>query len=178
MKKIGLIVVGVAVVATVIYFAMANKKEESSSDSSTTGQENSQSNDQPSPAAQKTSLKDLVAGVSQQCTYNDGHTEGTVYTSGGKARMEITSVTNGITASFHAIMDGTTYYQWADGQPNGFKFEVNKSSTGSAGPSQNVDVNQQVDYNCQNWPVDASKFVLPANMEFMDISSFTPPTGN
>ncbi len=177
-KTLG-IIGAIVVIALVVYFAMANKGPKNEESNTQPTSQNDSSNDTDTQTGtQKNSLKGLLGMNAQQCTYSEGQSQGTVYTANGKARMDITSVTNGVSASSHAIIQDNTYYGWVDGQTNGFKFSTAKSASGSAGSNQNVDVNKEVDYNCSGWTVDATKFALPANITFMDMSSIKIPTGN
>jgi hypothetical protein len=169
-------IVAVIVIALVGYFAMANKGNEGQEANNQNNQAQNSNTDNDEP--QKTSLKGLLSSGSQQCTYSDAQSSGTVYTANGKARIDMSSVTNGVTTNSHAIVDNQTYYGWVDGQPSGFKFSIAQSSTGSAGSNQNVDVDKQVDYDCDGWSVDNSKFNLPANVQFTDLSSFQVPGSN
>jgi hypothetical protein len=171
-------VVAVIVIAAVVYFAMAKKDDTTNTETNTQTNENQNTNPPPPSGAQTNSLKGLLAGGAQKCTYSDANIQGTVYTANGKARIDMSSVTNGVTMSNHAIMDGQTYYGWVDGQPSGFKFSINQSSAGSVGSNQNVDINQQISYDCSSWSTDNSMFSVPTTVQFMDLSSYQMPTGN
>jgi hypothetical protein len=169
------ILIGVAVVIVIglgIYFATKPKGTEESVQTNT-NQEQTQNTENLNEETEEspTSLKDLMAGSTRTCTYTDGQNTGTVYAANGKARLDMTSVTNGVSSSMHAVIDSNNYYGWIEGQPSGFKFSIAQSSTGSAGPNQNVDINKQIDYDCSSWNVDASKFNLPSGVTFTDYSS-------
>jgi hypothetical protein len=173
MNKIVAIVLGLVVLGGIVYFAMANRN---STEPVSTQKEQKNTETTPTSNVQKSSLKNLVAQGNQQCTYQDGQTSGTVYTSNGKARMDFTSVANGVSMSSHSIIDSDTYYAWVDGQTTGFKISINQTAQGSVGSNQNVDVNRTMDYNCSSWSPDNSKFSLPTGITFTDMSSFKLPS--
>ena len=55
-----------------------------------------------------------------------------------------------------------------------------KSAATNAQNNQSVNINQNVNMNCGQWTVDNSKFTVPANIKFSDMSRFFPqgqPTG-
>lgn len=168
MKKGVGIVLAIIVIALIAYFAFGRKGSDTTEQSNTTS--SSQSSDQSSNSTKTSSLKSLISSGNQSCTYNDGQTTGVVYTANGKARMDFTSTTNGVSTASHSVIDGDIYYSWIDGQPSGFKFSMNQSTTGSAGSNQNVDVNKETNYNCSSWSPDNSKFVLPTGVTFTDLS--------
>ena len=78
----------------------------------------------------------------------------------------------------NAIGDGETMYVWND-QGIALKMtmpkedEVAKDAQTEATDVQTetTDVNQEVDYRCGGWTGDQDKFKLPANIEFVDVSS-------
>jgi hypothetical protein len=56
-----------------------------------------------------------------------------------------------------------------------------KNAAGNAQTNQAVNMNQQVDMQCGAWTVDDSKFTIPANVNFTDMSNLmkqaAPSTG-
>ncbi len=174
-KKVLGVIGAIVVIGLVVYFMTAKKGvDEPANQETNTQTETNDTSNQPQTTSQNNSLKGLLASGSQKCTYSDAQSQGTVYTANGKARMDMSTVTNGVTSSMHAVIDGTTYYSWVDGQPSGFKFSTT-AATGSAGTNQNVDLEKKIDYNCDSWSADVSMFVLPANVQFTDLSSFKVP---
>ena len=129
------------------------------------------------------SLKELVtSGASQQCTFNNPDSKesmGTVYVSGGKVRGDFTVSVQGKDMTTHMIGDGTNSYIWTDGQTTGIKMafdpatEVQNSNTPTQ--SNGVDVNAKMNYNCESWTADQSKFEVPTTVTFTGIN--VPKTG-
>ena len=170
-----MVLVGVVIVAAAAFFLMKGDGDDSATntENNTTQVNVNDSNGQvqPSSSTKSASMKDLMAGESQTCTYSDAGYTGTVYVANNKMRMDYTGTSNGVTVTSHSIIDGNVYYSWIDGQPNGFKFDVSKTGAGQAGPNQNVDINRTFDYNCSAWSVDNSKFTLPAGVQFTDFAA-------
>ena len=127
---------------------------------------------------QKKSLKDLMGlGTNQQCTFKDATGNGgTVYVSGTKVRGDFASTTNGTSISSHMVSDGKTTYMWMDGQTQGFKTSLDAVAQPDLTAKQQpaVDVNQQLDYNCGAWTVNASVFALPTGIDFIDPAALMP----
>ncbi|MEO8065822.1 MAG: hypothetical protein ABI643_03135 [Candidatus Doudnabacteria bacterium] len=132
-------------------------------------------------SAKPTSLKGLLSAGDQICTYSDGQNSTVVYVASGKERVDITSKNDNVTTNMHTIMDGTASYTWIDGQTTGFKTMMNAQNNESLGQNpgasseQQVDINRQLNYNCLNGSSDSSKFKLPANVKFMDLSTMKIP---
>jgi cytoskeletal protein RodZ len=176
MNKVIIGIIGSIVIVLGIYFATAQKGTDSTQDqtNNTQTQQETGNNTQDTSNA-PSSMKELLSADNQTCTYTDGQNTGTVYAANGKVRMDMTSVTNGVSINTNAIMDSQTYYSWVDDQPNGFKFHLGQSTTGSAGSNQNVDINKEFDYTCSDWNVDVSKFELPAGVTFSDYTTMQAP---
>ncbi|MFA5961316.1 MAG: hypothetical protein WC848_01365 [Parcubacteria group bacterium] len=138
------------------------------------------------------SIKDLLAkGSNMQCAWSStdesGKVSGTVYVSGDKFFQDFstTQVELGEIKSY-LLNDGEWIYQWNSMSKMGTKMktsevekmaeDVQKNSPVDTNikPNEegrrNIDLNDKVDYNCQKWNVDASKFVLPADIQFNDFS--------
>lgn len=130
------------------------------------------------------SLRDLwTLGNNQTCTFSDTTTgnNGVVYVSSGSMRGDFTSMVNGTSTDSHMIVAGDAMHMWVDGQPSGFKSSLTQLENLGSNPSapKTVDLDQQVDYDCNSWSVDASKFAVPSDIEFMDMSAMMesmPPT--
>lgn len=138
------------------------------------------------------SLKDLMTkGEDAQCTWSSGSdvakSSGTVYVNGNKFYQEF-STTQGELGEIksYILNDGEWVYQWNSMSKMGTKMqasEVKKMADDAQKNSpidmdikpneegrRNIDLNNKVDYNCQKWNVDASKFVLPSDIQFNDLS--------
>jgi hypothetical protein len=138
------------------------------------------------------SLKDLMArGADTQCTWsstNEGaKIGGTVYVSGTKFYQEFSSTDskNGSELKSYILNDGTWIYQWSALSKVGTKMkmdevkklaeEAQKKISNDAIDKQdvennNVNLDNEFDYNCQKWTVDVSRFQLPTDIQFNDLS--------
>ena len=122
------------------------------------------------------SLRDLwTLGNNQTCTFSDTTTgnNGIVYVSSGSMRGDFTSTVNGTNTDSHMIVMDDTFYMWTEGQPSGFKSSLTQFENLDSNPNapKTVDLDQQVDYDCNSWNVDASKFTVPTTVEFTDMSA-------
>lgn len=126
------------------------------------------------------SLQQLVAaGNPVTCTFSTttstGSQSGTIYISNGMVVGDF--VANDPSAgaiNAHMIMRDQTNYVWTSASTQGFKSTV--GVTGSTqDQSQGVDYSAQMNYSCQAWNPDTSKFNLPANISFMTTASYTSP---
>lgn len=112
----------------------------------------------------------LSAGTNQECTFSsDTMTAGTVTISGDKMRGSFTA--NNQTSDM--IKDGEWVYIWSSAMPQGIKtkFDLSAAASADVNAQKYVDTNQQVNYDCKPWSVDASKFELPEGVTFTDISA-------
>jgi hypothetical protein len=135
------------------------------------------------PQLSKGSIAGIVAhGGSVACTISHAgkeQTQGTIYASGGKVRGDFTAQGSKGPIESHMFSDGTTMYVWSSARPQGIKMAMlapGKPSAGtpSAAPGGNSQAqlyNDTVDYSCAPWTVDATKFALPQNVSFMDVSA-------
>ncbi len=121
------------------------------------------------------SLKEMIAsGVSQQCTFSDdssgAQTAGTVYVGGGKVRGDFSATSGGTVMGMHMIADGTTMHTWIDGMTSGFSMNM-AAAQSSTNTQQSFDSDKKIDYRCEPWTVDASRFVLPSDITFQDMAA-------
>lgn len=148
-------------------FFFLNKNKSNSS------QQMTQESEAETEMAEARSFKDLMSLTSsQQCTFQDTETgsNGTVYGGNRKVRGDFTTNANGQTVGSHVISDGQTVYVWTDGQTQGFKMSIAKIESMTPDTTQNsVDFNKKVDYDCDSWSVDSSKFELPSGIQFQSI---------
>lgn len=128
----------------------------------------------PADSTTKGSIKSLLAaGKNVNCTisYPDAGSTGTVYVSGQKMRGDFNMMVEGKPMESHMIQDGTYVYSWTGSQ--GAKFKVDetlKASPVPGGQQQNVDLDKEVDYKCSSWSADNSKFTVPTDVKFVDMS--------
>lgn len=122
----------------------------------------------------KGSLKSLLGlGKNVNCTftYPDAGSTGTVYVSGQKMRGDFNMMVEGKQMESHMIQDGTYAYSWTGSQGAKFKIDQNlKASPVSGGQQQSVDLEKEVDYKCSPWSADNSKFTVPTDVKFVDMS--------
>jgi hypothetical protein len=134
------------------------------------------------------SLNDLLAlNKPQKCTWEqtigDKTISATIYINGKSFKQELPM---GEAGTFYGMSDGTSFYSWSDKTPNGVKMnmsEANKTAEDlkkdnpTLGESA-VDLNKNYNFKCVNWTVDASKFVVPTDISFVDLADFTKDLGN
>lgn len=125
------------------------------------------------------SLVDLINGGSNvTCNFNtpadeNGYaSKGTIYISSGNMRGDFINTINGKTTNMSMIRNGNDNYIWGDEVETGIKMtlsteELTKETNEG---SKYVDLNQKLDYKCNPWGVDKSKFNPPTNIKFTDFS--------
>jgi hypothetical protein len=140
----------------------------------------------------KASLKDLMdknkaLKCSWQATDEDGNQmKGITYVQGKKFRQDVTITLpeekNGLKEmEVHSISDGQWMYTWNSVQPEmGMKINLAKaqeqasqyatSSETNQQPNyqQGPDLNKKVEYKCEAWQPNESKFTPPSDINFMD----------
>lgn len=170
-KKIVIVIV-IVIVLLGAYFATRSKK-----DSNQTMSENQATGEVKQDTSNKgqKSMKDFLSfSGSQKCTVSysqEGYqTTGVAYVANGKMRGEYTATMNGQTTKPQFISDGQTIYSWQEGEATGFKMTVTATQTAEAEKQNTVNMDQQVDYDCENWSTDNSKFTPPSNVKFTDYS--------
>jgi hypothetical protein len=184
-KKVMWAIGAIIVAALVIYLIVMAKGKSGNGNNTDSANVNSSQSANSSGSAgananvqanNESSLKQLLAaGVSQKCTFSDNGSQGTFYVSSGKSRGDFSSTVAGKATTTHMISDGKTSYVWVDGQPQGFKMSFDAASqqqaNASASAPKGVDVNKTLDYHCEAWSADSSMFSMPANIQFMDLST-------
>lgn len=171
--------VGVVVIAAGAYFMMG-----SSSQSSLSSDEMNERNAQVSESSVGTMADIMARGGAWKCTVSttaSGVTSGgTVYVADGKVRGDFTSqVPQAGTVEVHMIADGTYAYTWTNMMKTGFKMSTAKPAETNDTPTAYAQdfYNAKYDYQCSPWTADASKFVLPTDITFNDMSSMMPAAG-
>jgi hypothetical protein len=152
------------------YFAVKSDKVEKNDNQETVVKNEEQ------PSNKKMAFSEFAKqGGAYKCEVkqNAGGVEssGVVYIGGEKIRGEFDSIVQGkIIQTFFIVRDGYSH-TWTSMYPNmGFKAkvsadtEVNTNTQTSGTYSWNV--NQIGDYDCDSWALDASKFILPAGVNF------------
>jgi hypothetical protein len=126
-----------------------------------------------------TILSLLSGGQNVNCaiTYPDNKGTGSIFVSDKKFAGDFTMKdSSGKETIGHMISDGTFMYIWSSAMPTGIKMnlEVAKNAATNAQNNQGIDVNQKVGLNCSPWLPDNSKFTVPTNIRFTDMSKFFP----
>lgn len=186
LQKIVVLCVGLAVVGVGVWYVTSNGSETASTnteeESVPTAAENAPLDDSFRGVG---SLQDLLTrGDSFMCTYRvgdeNGTMEGTSYIDGQneRYRMDGTGNWDGSTGQFGAIVDATTMYWWAD-TPEGTmgmimpvsETDTTVSAESEVAANQPITPDQDVQYDCAPWSVDASVFTPPADIEFTDMAA-------
>lgn len=129
-----------------------------------------------SEAGSTTFAQFIAAGGSRSCDVVVDNpaapASGVVYVSGTDIRADFTArpvTAGGMSVSAHMIQTGGYVYSWTDMIPQGVKVAV-ASGTGAAA-SQGFDMDAEVSYDCTPWIPDASKFMVPENVTFMEVNA-------
>lgn len=178
---IAIIVVVIILLGGIGWFATQNESDNTSTQSSSSQNSDSKS------SVTKGSLTSLSTGKkAQECTMSysgaNGSGTGTMYTDGnGRGRMHLDLKTEkGNVAQTDQIMKDNKAYSWTTTgeQTFGMVMDLSKmnsqqsqaqaqSQSGNSSPTPS----QDFDINCKDWKVDESKFAVPANVNFMDLSN-------
>lgn len=133
------------------------------------------------------SLIDLLTlGQNTTCTFattddSGSQTSGLVFASAGGNKLsgefELTDPEGSVTTS-HVISDGEYSYFWSSELEEGIKVKLDPEDTslfgktsGESRTSFGIDEKEPVDFNCQPWVVDNSKFVPPSHIEFKEFEA-------
>lgn len=168
---IGLAVGAVVIIAAAGVFLLNSKKQQPATTSETP--ETSVTNTDTQPR----SLRELMSFANNQtCTFTDDQgNSGVVYVSDNKMRGDFQSSLNGENTESHMLINGNDMYLWFADNPEGFKtsLESVKDLQAEQGDDEpkTVDIDKQVDYECQNWTVDQSVFQVPTDVKFTDYSA-------
>lgn len=108
-------------------------------------------------------------------------TKGTVYVSGTNVRGDFTTVAAGKTVDSHMLKLDNKVYVWGGGMEQGMVMDATTmSGTGSdpAMTGSGKEMQQEYGWNCVATGSDASKFVKPTNIEFMDLGAMMQGMGS
>ena len=169
-KKIWYWIAGVIIVVIIIVVAMSAGKSTPSNVTHTTA------------AAAQQSLHELISsGITQTCTFSiaaatatSSSMTGTIYTTSGGMYGDFarTDSTGKITTAHMIIVNGEDYL-WSDALSKGIKMPWSAAnSTALANKYGNIDMEQPATYSCTSWTPDQSKFTLPTDIQFIDVSGF------
>lgn len=122
------------------------------------------------------SIASLLSGgknVNCSITYPDNKGTGTIFVSDKKFAGDFTTKdASGKETIGHTISDGTNIYVWSAAMTTGIKMNLvdAKNTAQNTQNTQSFDVNQKVGLNCSPWLPDNSKFTVPTNIKFQDVS--------
>jgi hypothetical protein len=124
-------------------------------------------------------IKDLLAGgKTQTCTitYPNNAGTGTIYLADKKMSGNFTiREFNGKQITGNMVSDGTYMYTWSTDANMGIKMNLAETQkqvqSTTNGQNSSVDINQKVDMKCSSWNVDNSKFTVPTNIKFTDMTN-------
>lgn len=128
----------------------------------------------------KTLLGLMALGDEMKCTYSyedeAGATEGRVYIAGGKSRSDYTVKTAEGEDFSGSVITGDEYsYVWGSMMEGGLKMkrvdEVDQETEGAPVTSDYAKLDEEMNYQCEPWVADQSKFTPPSNVEFRDLGA-------
>ncbi|KKR78314.1 MAG: hypothetical protein UU23_C0001G0078 [Candidatus Curtissbacteria bacterium GW2011_GWA1_40_9] len=119
-------------------------------------------------------LIDKDENVTCSVKYLDNEMSGTVYIAGGKVRGDFTTAEIGEMPENHMIQNGEYTYIWTN-LNQGIKMKISEEATQvSPSPqstaSKPLDLDEQIEMDCDKWSVDESMFVPPSDVSFSDLS--------
>lgn len=179
-----MVIVGAVVVGG--YFILKSSPQETETNPAVTG-ENSADLETINPGGTRPADEKKMAfsefikqGGSYKCEVkqylSDIDNSGTVYMSGGNIRGEFSTIAEGRTMSTTFIVKDGYSYTWSSLLPNmGFKTKA-VETVGADAVTENSgtygwNATQIGDYNCEPWSADASKFIIPTDITFKDVSA-------
>jgi len=173
MKNIGVIIAAIIVILLVavggVFFLKYSKAPAQTQSTNTQAAK-------PTTNPTSDSILSLISGgktVSCSITYPDNKGTGNIYVSDKKFAGDFTTKdTSGKETAGHMISDGTFMYIWSAAMPTGIKVNLEnaKNMAQNSAVSRSFDVNQKVDMKCSPWLADNSKFTVPTNIKFQDMS--------
>ncbi|MEA1925764.1 MAG: hypothetical protein U9M90_00760 [Patescibacteria group bacterium] len=189
MKKILLITLLFVVSISLFGCSLLGKKESNEKQKTESQKQDQQKTEKPSSDADQNkeesffgSMQDLMArGKFLKCTYKENLSDGSesevvMYISGNKVRTEMEINTDtGEAIESHMIIDKDWMYMWNSFTPNGTKMNIKEMSKKEDVSDSDVNkgmtnLAKETDYKCRTWIPDNSKFTVPSDIEFMDIT--------
>lgn len=171
MKLIAAAVVVILIVAAGAFLMMSKRGQEAQPTTVTQDQTSNES----STTGSIKSLLGSGRNVTCTITYPENGGSGTIFVANTKMRGDFTTVADTNTVESHMVSDGQFMYMWSGNQGTKISIEEATKVSGSPSPgttqSQGADINENVDMKCSSWSVDESKFAIPADVKFTDLSS-------
>lgn len=127
---------------------------------------------------------DLIARAgSWKCdvavSVEEAPSQGTVYVSDGKIHADFTAqveAMGGKSVRTQMIQTDGYVYTWSDMTSQGYKMEIPEGEAQADAP-QGISYDSRVTYDCAPWVADASLFVPPSTITFMEIGVPELPEG-
>lgn len=118
--------------------------------------------------------RNITCDFSYVAEDTNGAAAGTIQVSGERMRGDFEMEQAGETYYSHMIQDGDMIYTWSESPMGDFAIvmpieEGEDVEADTQEYSRPVSMNNDVDYNCRAWDVDASVFVPPSDIEFMSM---------
>jgi len=127
----------------------------------------------------ETTMRSLLSkGENLVCTFSriddESDIQGTVYISGsgGEIRGDYTIQTRAVSdMEAHMVKQNNTIYAWSSMSSQGTMMSTDENAPAESESSSAIDMDEKVEFKCDSWNPDPSKFELPSNIEFMDMSA-------
>lgn len=122
--------------------------------------------------------RNLTCDFTHVAEETGGAVAGTVYISGERLRGDFEMEQAGMVYKSHMIHDDETIYTWTESDQGmvAMKFPNTDDDGGLIDDGQaddrSMSLDEAVEYDCRPWSVNASAFVPPSDIEFMDFESF------
>ena len=190
-QTIVIAVVLLLVAASGYYFV--NSSSEQSTPNIENQEQSESTNDAPSLSDRLQGRGSLMSflglGRTVRSTYSHSDTEANVTSEGEffydgtseKFRVDSTTKDDSGTYIMHMINDGEFAYLWSEGEDEPFAMKMSAdvhseaNAQEFAGPTDDsnrqVSVDAEVEYDCDSWRVDSSKFVPPSDVVFTDMAA-------
>ncbi len=160
MNNVWLYVIGALVIGGVAWAGLQSRG----------GAESNNANNNTQTEESQGSLRSLLSmGTAQQCTFESEESSGVAFVAQQRMRGDFEVVVGDGRESGHVIVKDDTAFVWVDGETQGFKMSTEGQADDSAVNDQ-FDLDEDVNYECQPWQVDQSKFQEPRNVTFTDFS--------
>ncbi|MEA2007227.1 MAG: hypothetical protein U9O20_03665 [Patescibacteria group bacterium] len=122
-------------------------------------------------------MTDLLArGKSMKCTYTqevegEGTSDGIVYMADKNSLVEMTTnADTGRVGKMYALITDEWHYSWVEGSSSGFKMTVEAAEMDEKMKNSVSEMTNEIDFECKKWKKDNSKFEIPSNVNFQDMS--------
>lgn len=119
--------------------------------------------------------KNISCNVEFTPATGGGAAKGTIFVSGTKMRSNFQVNTPHGVMDMHMIKSDEDGYMWGNTGVGSMalKFAIKPTDQANSEKKQ-FDLNQQVNYDCSSWNVDATVFVPPTEITFSEMSTLMP----